>query len=79
MIINNASGPQKSLYVIGAYILKTMKELGEFSVEPIHLFNEVNKSNELSISISYFHFGLDWLYLIDAIDLDEYGNLILCN
>ncbi|RDL44976.1 hypothetical protein DN730_04990 [Marinomonas piezotolerans] len=77
MIIDDVSEPQKSLYVIGASIILVLRESNEKSVDPIRLFDLFhNRTNK--ISLTYFYLGLDWLYLLNAIELDSFGNIKLC-
>lgn len=78
MIIDNVSGPQKSLYVIGASILSVLRESTEKSIDPIRLFDRFHSSNS-KVSLNYFYFGLDWLYLLNVIELDSFGNIKLCS
>jgi hypothetical protein len=78
MIINDVSEPQKSLYVIGADILAALRDSSDKSIDPIRLFDLFN-SRTNKVSITYFYFGLDWLYLLDVIELDGFGNIKLCS
>ncbi|WP_416206697.1 ABC-three component system middle component 6 [Oceanobacter antarcticus] len=78
MIINDVSEPQKSLYVIGASILSVLRESNEKSVDPIRLFDLFHNSTN-KVSLTYFYLGLDWLYLLNAIELDGLGNIKLCS
>lgn len=78
MIINDVSEPQKSLYVIGAAILSALRESNEKSVDPIRLFDLFHNSTN-KVSLTYFYLGLDWLYLLNAIELDNFGNIKLCS
>jgi hypothetical protein len=78
MIINDVPEPQKSLYVIGADILAALRDSSDKSIDPIRLFDLFN-SRTNKVSITYFYFGLDWLYLLDAIELDGFGNIKLCS
>jgi hypothetical protein len=78
MIIDDVSEPQKSLYVIGADILAELRDSSDKSIDPIRLFDLFN-SRTNKVSITYFYFGLDWLYLLDAIELDGFGNIKLCS
>ncbi len=82
MIIHDISEPQKSLYVIGASILSVLRESKEKSVDPIRLFDLFHNGNSNSnskVSLTYFYLGLDWLYLLNAIELDSFGNIKLCS
>lgn len=78
MIIYDLSEPKKSLYVIGAKILSTLINANEESIDPIKLFDLFHSSTSRT-SITYFYYGLDWLYLINAIELDDFGNIKKCN
>jgi len=78
MIINDVSEPQKSLYVIGAAILDVLRDSYKKPIDPIRLFDLFHSRNN-KVSISYFYFGLDWLYLLNAIELDSFGNIKLCS
>lgn len=78
MIINNLSSPYKSLYVIGANILILLKTNTVRTIDPLELYEAFKKQNP-KISLSYFIYGLDWLYMADLVDLTESGDLVLCN
>lgn len=78
MIINDIPEPQKSLYVIGANILSAFSASGKNLISPLELF-EFFKASQQGASISYFYFGLDWLFLANVVELDELGNIKLCN
>lgn len=78
MIINEVSEPQKSLYVIGADILAVLRGASDKSIDPIMLFDLFQRRSN-KVSIAYFYFGLDWLYLLNAIELDNVGNIRLCS
>ncbi|MFS1863154.1 ABC-three component system middle component 6 [Vibrio lentus] len=78
MIINNVTEPKKSLYVIGANIINTLNNSKHNSIEPIDLYNfYIGHIN--NISITYFYLALDWLYIIELIDVNDVGNIKLCN
>ena len=77
MIIKNINDPKKSLYIIGSIILKELI-INKKHHDPLDLYNETVKSNP-NLSISYFYFGLDWLYMINAVELTHSGNIKLCN
>lgn len=72
------SAPYKSLYVIGANILYVLRSSDLVVNDPLELF-DVFKTNNRNISLAYFNFGLDWLYMIGAIELTDSGNITLCN
>lgn len=78
MIIDDIYEPQKSLYIIGGNILSAMMESSERTFDSIRLFNLYN-SGIHKVSITYFYLGLDWLYLLNAIEIDNFGNIKLCS
>lgn len=78
MILSKASPPKKYLYVIGANIIEILLDNDREALPPISLY-EKYKIKHNSISLSYIIYGLDWLFIIDAIYLDESGDIKLCN
>jgi hypothetical protein len=78
MIISNLSAPYKSLYVIGANILTILQSNVKKTIDPLELFDEFKVTNQ-NISIAYFNFGLDWLYMTGSIELTELGDVKLCS
>ena len=77
MIIRNLSSPERSLYIAGANILSVLLSNIEGPIDPLELFETVKENNDLSLS--YFIFGLDWLYMIGSIELTEFGDIKVCN
>ncbi|WP_368084303.1 ABC-three component system middle component 6 [Vibrio splendidus] len=78
MIINNVQSPTLSLYYIGANIISLIKGHQFNSICPTLLFHEYCKKFNI-ISYSYFVNGLDWLYITQTIDINDHGDLLLCN
>lgn len=78
MIIGDLLEPRKSLYVIGANILSAFNIADKKLIDPLELY-EIFETYNGDISISYFYFGLDWLFVVNAVELDGFGNLKLCN
>ena len=78
MIINNLSFPYKSLYVIGASIMVLLRTKTDEVVDPLELYELFKKDNS-NISLSYFIYGLDWLYMVSLVSLTESGDITLCS
>ena len=78
MIINNLSSPYKSLYVIGASILALLRTNKYEAVDPLELYELFKKENP-KISLSYYIYGLDWLYMVSLVNLTESGDITLCS
>lgn len=71
MLVSNDTKPEKSLYVIGAYILKTFSNSSNNKYELENLYNNFLMLYPEDITLSYFVYGLDWLYLCDKISFKD--------
>jgi len=78
VIVSSFQSPNKSLFVIGGNILKTIGEYQFDTINPKILFRKYNDSYK-EISFSYLMFGLDWLFIAGVITLTESGDIALCN
>lgn len=78
MIISSLQSPNKSLIIIGANILTVLREYPFESINPLILMSKYNEKFE-DVSFSYMMFGLDWLFIIDAIKNTDNGDIELCN
>lgn len=78
MIISNAQSQKLSLYYIGANLLTLIKNHQFKAICPSLLFSKYGESYD-EISFSYFIHGLDWLYIIGAVQLTPSGDVSLCN
>jgi len=77
VIILNSSMPSKSLFYIGSNIISFLKKNLKDSYDPLELFSLYNEYFE-NISLPYFYYSLDWLFIIDFLNLTETGDLIIC-
>ncbi|WP_353737079.1 ABC-three component system middle component 6 [Aeromonas sp.] len=78
MILSKASPPNKYLYIIGANIISILHDNDNKAMPPISLY-EKYKEKYKPISLSYIMYGLDWLFIINVICLNETGDVKLCN
>ena len=78
MIVSSFHSPNKSLFVIGGNIIKTISEYQFDAINPKILYRKYNDTYK-EISFSYLMFGLDWLFLAGAITLTDSGDVKLCN
>ena len=75
MLLLNRSHPEKSLYVIGAFLIeKLCQYTGSFSA--VDLFEE--HVEELSVSFPQFLLTLDWLFMTGLIKQTPDGKLEKC-
>lgn len=65
MIINKERSPKNSLYYIGAIILKKIVE----NNGTIQLEKLINSFDKQEVGIKLIYFSLDWLYLINKIEI----------
>lgn len=75
MILLNRSYPEKSLYVIGAFLIEKLRQhTGSFSA--VDLFEKYEV--ELSVSFPHFLLTLDWLFIAGLIKQTTDGKLEKC-
>ncbi|WP_425608871.1 ABC-three component system middle component 6 [Vibrio mediterranei] len=76
MIISNHQSQKLSLIVIGANIITILKS--NRNICPLAVFN-IYRDDFDEITFTYFSYGLDWLFICGAIDIDEFGNIKTCS
>ena len=74
MLLPDNIKPELSIYYIGSQILSVLKD--NRSLPLINLFQKLRERS--SVSFQSFVLGLDWLYLINAAEVNEQGNVVLC-
>lgn len=62
---------QKSIIVLGADIIKSLKNQREYNVED--LFQELKKVFEKDISLNQYYNTLTFLWLTDIIELNQFS------
>jgi len=78
VLVNNFTSPEKSLMVIGANVITLMRSQNVNDIEISYLFDLYNEHLK-NISFSYFMLGLDFLFIIGYIELNNNGKIELCN
>jgi len=74
MLLPDNIRPELSIYYIGSVILSILKD--NHSLPLIILFQKLKE--QTSVSFQSFILGLDWLYLINAAEVTEQGDVTLC-
>ena len=74
MLLPDNIKPELSIYYIGSQILAILKDNRSLSL--INLFQKLRERS--SVSFQSFLLGLDWLYLINAAEVNEQGDVVLC-
>lgn len=72
MIVQNNTTPEKNLYYLGAVILAIFQEKKIIAIELSELYTSVK--NRLNISFNLFLLALNWLYLLDSINIKNNDN-----
>lgn len=78
MIVSSFQSPSKSLFFIGGNILNVIHSYQFDAIDPLILFRKYSDFYD-KLSFSYLMYGLDWLFMIGAIDMNENGDIKLCN
>lgn len=63
--------PDKSLYYIGSSILKILNKESLGSIDVTILFDKYIKASKSNISFNYFLYALDWLYILNLIEVTK--------
>jgi hypothetical protein len=76
MIVNKDTNPERNLFYLGGLILGVLSETTDKKL--VDFFDVFQRLNEIEkVSISLFSLALDWLYLIEAVDLID-GDVKKC-
>ncbi|EHB3414026.1 TPA: hypothetical protein NR394_001461 [Listeria innocua] len=75
MLLPSEIKPETSVYYYSAILLKTVKS----SSNPYNIIDLYNVLKEkLQISLRNYAYCLDWLFLIDAVIINDEGSVVLC-
>lgn len=75
MIVDQDIKPEKQAYYLGSSILRVLQGQPSESIDLLDLFEQVNQREK--VSYHAFSMGMNWLYLIGAVDLSD-GRLSKC-
>jgi len=71
MILPYETTPDKSLYVIGAEIIKVFSNEQSSLIDIKILFDKINSPRKKQLSFNYFLYALDWLYLEGLVTMEQ--------
>lgn len=77
MLLPMGITPENSLYFIGAKIIECIHKHPNHSVALVSLIEQMH--HEIGLSAALTSLGLDWLYLLDTVRINNEGNVILCS
>lgn len=78
MIVSKGTKPEYSLYFLGAEILKAHKEIGMPMCDAFQLY-EIIKRSKVTYTYSQHLMALNWLFLLDAVNITANGRLAICS
>ena len=68
MIISQDTHPTKNLYYIGFLLIEIIQKYNN-NISSHDLFSELNQKQEISYSM--FILSLDWLFLLELVNIDH--------
>jgi hypothetical protein len=82
MIIDSTTVPENNIYAIGAEIISLLsaekKKGGNISLEATYIiFLKLREGRTLSLE--YFIYALDWLYLTGSVSVNDNNHIVLCS
>lgn len=75
MLLPDSIHPKYSVYYTGALLLKKLQQTGTMSVADLYL--AAKEENDMSFKL--YMLSLDWLYLINAAQINTEGDIVLCS
>lgn len=75
MLLPDNIHPEQSIYYNGSFVLRALRQNQEFNL--LSLYQETLNLREMSLPV--FVLCLDWLFLLDAVRLNEQGSFELCS
>lgn len=69
MIVSKDITPNKNLYYVGALVIEVLKKQNTNKLDIIEVYKEVNKKENISMSLLLFSF--DWLFMIDILNIED--------
>ncbi|WP_373867636.1 ABC-three component system middle component 6 [Myxococcus fulvus] len=80
MIVDFESSPERSLYYLGARIMRELQEAPTGRVELSWLLTRLNSKHgsENSIPLEYCILAADWLFLLGVVSVSPEGDIEKC-
>lgn len=74
MLLPDSVHPEQTIYYNGAFILDALKGKSDLTIS--ELYEKVRSAKDMSITI--FTLSIDWLFLLNALIIDEDGRVKSC-
>jgi len=78
MILSNSIKPNQTLYYLGGILISCLKEQPSQVIDSVKLFEVFKNSLSVKVTFTQYMFTLDWLYLLDMIEVNDEGDIIVC-
>lgn len=77
MILPTHINPNKSLYVIGSRIIEILNGKKIIDTQELHILY-TNKYGSEAINFNYFLYALDWLFILELVELNKNSKIKRC-
>ncbi|MBD8500444.1 ABC-three component system middle component 6 [Paenibacillus arenosi] len=74
MLLPNDIKPESSIFYYSALVLKEIQNSEDNEI--VKIFRSLKEQYDISLKV--FSYCLDWLYLIEAVKVDEKGQISIC-
>lgn len=74
MLLPNDMKPESSIFYYASLVLKEVNNSKNSDI--VKLFQSLKEQYDISLKV--FSYCLDWLYLIEAVIVDEKGQVSIC-
>ena len=78
MLLDFESSPERSLYYLGARMIRELKEAPLGRVELTWLLNRINEQKENAVPLEYCILAADWLFLLGVVTITSNGDIEKC-
>lgn len=77
MLLDIDANPKNDVYFIGSLVLETLEVNAPSGMSYMNITDSIRKSRKVSASLVLL--ALDWLYMLDCIDVLPNGRVVLCS
>ncbi|WMT41184.1 hypothetical protein RE628_00750 [Paenibacillus sp. D2_2] len=74
MLLPNDIKPESTIFYYASLVLKEIQSSEESQI--VMIFQSLKEQYDISLKV--FSYCLDWLYLIEAVKVDEEGQIYIC-
>lgn len=78
MILSNSIKPSQTLYFLGGVLISCLKDYPSQVIDSLKLFEIFKSSLSFKVTFTQYMFALDWLFLLDMVEVNEEGDIIVC-